>query len=87
MTNCCAFLSEKSSARPAREQEPLLQEDDATAPTKVEEALPGSLSMTRNRPFRSMLLPWILDQTLAAMLASVTAAYLGAASSRRAPNV
>ena len=39
MINACAVLSEKPTARPAREQEPLIEREGATAPTKVTEAL------------------------------------------------
>ncbi|CAE8620381.1 unnamed protein product [Polarella glacialis] len=45
--------------------------EPTVGPSKVEEVLPNFISMLQNRPFRAMVLPWILDQTLAAMLASM----------------
>ncbi|CAJ1399825.1 unnamed protein product [Effrenium voratum] len=52
----------------------LLEED--SKPSKLDEILPGFLAMLQNRPFRAMVIPWVLDQTIVAMLSSLLPFYV-----------
>ncbi|CAE7241231.1 ynaJ [Symbiodinium sp. CCMP2456] len=67
---CVAVIRER---KPVREGEDGLLQHRSPGndqPTKLDEILPGFLAMLQNRPFRAMIAPWILDQTIVAMLSS-----------------
>ncbi|CAE7831154.1 ABCB1 [Symbiodinium sp. CCMP2592] len=73
---CVAVIRER---KPVREGEDgLLQHRDPgdDQPTKLDGILPGFLAMLQNRPFRAMIAPWILDQTIVAMLSSLLPFYV-----------
>jgi len=70
---CVAFISERKTTS---EDAQLLAEERANSPTKLDEILPGFLAMLQNRPFRAMIVPWILDQTIVAMLSSLLPFYV-----------
>lgn len=55
---------------------PEVEQETADNPTKVEEVLPNFISMMKNKPFRAMILPWILDTCLAAIIASMLPFYV-----------
>eukprot|EP00913_Durusdinium_trenchii_P018725 g17595.t2 len=56
---------------------PLLEGPSVTErPSKLDEILPGFLAMLQNRPFRAMVIPWVLDQTIVAMLSSLLPFYV-----------
>lgn len=53
-----------------------LLESEQERPSKLDEILPGFLAMLQNRPFRAMVIPWVLDQTIVAMLSSLLPFYV-----------
>lgn len=53
-----------------------LLESELERPSKLDEILPGFLAMLQNRPFRAMVIPWVLDQTIVAMLSSLLPFYV-----------
>eukprot|EP00435_Cladocopium_sp_Y103_P020827 s468_g5.t1 len=53
-----------------------LLESEVERPSKLDEILPGFLAMLQNRPFRAMVIPWVLDQTIVAMLSSLLPFYV-----------
>jgi len=73
---CVAVIRER---KPLREGEDGLLQHRGPGnhqPTKLDEILPGFLAMLQNRPFRAMIAPWILDQTIVAMLSSLLPFYV-----------
>ncbi|CAK9043017.1 unnamed protein product [Durusdinium trenchii] len=74
--SCVLFIRERK-ADASRAGAPLLEGPSVTErPSKLDEILPGFLAMLQNRPFRAMVIPWVLDQTIVAMLSSLLPFYV-----------
>ena len=70
---CVLIITER--ARSSQRSAGLL-EGEVERPSKLDEILPGFLAMLQNRPFRAMVIPWVLDQTIVAMLSSLLPFYV-----------
>jgi len=72
---CVTVIVEKATAR-QQEERPLLEETSPEEHSSLDDVLPGFIRMLKNQPFRAMIVPWILDQTIVAMLSALLPFYV-----------